>query len=155
MQLNYYHPEYEQEALASSTEGLSQEVKAVDKVDSNSLTKSVDDPVFEDQPINCNKGFKSNNVYEIIIGQRIFANVKKLLNKQQAIDEGLAFKTGPGRARKHPHMTSSGLLTLIKDYIRAGINKIIINSKCLKRKDLMVTAYFRVIKKLPYFLIEK
>lgn len=155
LQLNYYHPEYEQEALANSTEGLSQEVKAVDKVDSNSLTKSVDDPVFEDQPIYCNKGFKSSNMHEIIIGQRIFANVKKLLNKQQAIDEGLAFKTGPGRARKHPHMTSSGLLTLIKDYIRAGINKIIINSKCLKRKDLMVTAYFRVIKKLPYFLIEK
>lgn len=156
LKLDYYHhPGFDPEALINSTEGLSQEVKAVDIVDSCSLSKSVDDFVTEDQPIYLDKEFKDNKMNKIVIEQRIYTSVKKLSKRQEAIDEGLAYKTGPGRARKHPHKSSSELLSIIKDYIRTGINKIINNSKCLKRKDLMVTAYFRVIKKLPYFLIEK
>lgn len=62
---------------------------------------------------------------------------------------------GPGRKRQNPELTSNEIKSLAKDYLQKSITKVIKETEPKSRKDAVITGYIRVIKKLPYILMEK
>lgn len=79
----------------------------------------------------------------------------KLKAKQEQIDAGTYVKSGPGRKRKHDPRTSSELHSLVINYLRKSLTKIVSNRRCKDRKDALITIYTRALKKLTYFLVEQ
>lgn len=82
-------------------------------------------------------------------------NHAKFSERQRKIDAGTYVKTGPGRTRRHGHRKSSELETLVTDYLRKHIAKIVSNRRCKDRKDALITIYIRALKKLTYYLLEQ
>lgn len=78
-----------------------------------------------------------------------------LKSKQILVDSGTYVKSGPGRKRKFGPKTSKQLKALVVAYFRTNFTKIIANHRCVKRKDALITIYFRTIKKLTYHLMGK
>lgn len=81
--------------------------------------------------------------------------INRLVYLQEGIDNGFLPKSPPGRGRKNPYKTSRQLKKLIRSYFNEKFEYLGRNSKLKGRKDLLTTAFFRVIRKLPFFLIEK
>ena len=74
---------------------------------------------------------------------------------QIKVEQGLNYKTGPGRQRKNQRLPCQNLRQLIKVYFRDSIVKLVSNSKCFSRPDMIVTGFFRIIKKLPLVLVKR
>lgn len=79
----------------------------------------------------------------------------KLQIRQDSADTGVAYKKGPGRHRKNKCLTRDEIHKTICNYMNKNIKKVISNKRSQKRKDAMITIFFRVIKKLTYELIQK
>ena len=85
----------------------------------------------------------------------ILFEYQRAISKQLEIENGVIMKSKPGRERKNPYLTSSKIDSAIREFIITKLLGVIGNQKWLNRKDLLVTAYFRVIKKIPKFIVEK
>ena len=86
----------------------------------------------------------------------IISEYQRAVNKQIEIENGVILKSRPGRERKNPYLISSEIGAEIRQFItEKKIICVINNQKWLGRKDLLVTAYFRVIKKIPKFIVER
>mmetsp|Transcript_32648 Transcript_32648/g.28905 ORF Transcript_32648/g.28905 Transcript_32648/m.28905 type:complete len:291 (-) Transcript_32648:261-1133(-) len=79
----------------------------------------------------------------------------KLKSRQDLVDRKMYSRKGPGRRRKYDPRTSEELRDLVMDYLRTNLGKIVSNSRCISRKDALITIAARSIKKLTYFLVEK
>jgi hypothetical protein len=73
---------------------------------------------------------------------------------QMLIEQGLSIKRGPGRRRRNSYKTSEEIKKVIINYLTQKFKKVIYNKRCEKRKDALVTLFFRAVKKLTYELVE-
>lgn len=79
---------------------------------------------------------------------------KRLMKRQQQIDAGTFVKpSGPGRKRKAEYLSTDDLVDLVRDYLFDVLAKVCRRKS--KRPDAIVSAFMRLIKKLPHFLIHK
>lgn len=75
--------------------------------------------------------------------------------KQEMINAGTYVKAGPGRKSNNSPRTSSEIRTIIKDYLRQKLRALLLKKKAFKRTDDFVTAYWRIVKKVPHILNQK
>lgn len=92
---------------------------------------------------------------DINLAEEIWNIHSELKAKQSQLDDGSYSRSGPGRKRKFAPRTSKQLKSLVIDYIRDNLSKIVSNKRCRDRKDALITIYVRALKKLTYYLVEK
>ena len=89
------------------------------------------------------------------LGVHIKNTLYDLKTKQNLVDSGTYVKSGPGRKRKFGPKSSKQLKALVTAYFRTNFAQIVSNRRCKKRKDALITIYFRTLKKLTYHLMGK
>lgn len=77
----------------------------------------------------------------------------KLTERQIAIEQGVYKYKGPGRKRTNPYLTGKGIKDVLLKYLRLYTKKVLENHRCSKRKDALLTIWFRKVKKAAYQIV--
>lgn len=97
----------------------------------------------------------ANTVVPEDLTSSLLSTLGDLREKQDQVDNGTYWKTGPGRNRKYGPLTSGQLKLLVKKYLRNSISTIVSDCKCASRNDALLTIYFRALKKLTFHLVQR
>ena len=116
--------------------------------------ESIIEATLVDLPNDSIQKSKTSIGLPITISGKLREFYKQMQENQKLIEQGLSIKRGPGRRRRNSYKTSEEIKQVIINYLTQKFKKVIYNKRCEKRKDALVTLFFRAVKKLTYELVE-